>query len=138
VKLAGAPKPRLKIDGHDIRPLLFNKPAAKSPYEAFYFYRGNRLEGVRSGKWKLHVPHKYRTVVEYGSGGTHGKYDYNVKIELSLFDLANDIGEERDVSSEHPKVVKRLLKLIDKMRKELGDSAKRIKGRGRRECGKVK
>ncbi len=136
VKLAGAKMPKLKIDGHDIRPLLFNEPGAESPYEAFYFYRDNRLEGVRSGKWKLHVPHEYRTVLEYGNGGTHGKY-HNVKIELSLFDLANDIGEERDVSSVHPKVVKRLMALADKMRADLGDSATGIKGKNIRPPGRV-
>ena len=138
VKLAGAKRPKLKIDGHDIRPLLFGKPGAESPYEAFYFYNGNGLQGVRCGKWKLHVPHTFRDVVELGNGGTGGVYDYNAKIELSLFDLENDIGEEKDVSAENPKVVKRLLKLIEKMRKELGDSTKGIKSTGRRKCGKVK
>lgn len=137
VKLAGAKKPKLKIDGHDIRPLLFGEPGAQSPYEAFYFYSGNELHGVRSGKWKLHVPHTYRSVVEYGNSGKYGKYDFNAKIELSLFDLENDIAEQKDVSAENPKVVKRLLGLIEKMRKELGDSTKGIKGTARRKCGKA-
>ena len=42
---------------------------AKSPHEAYYFYWGRELQAVRSGKWKLHFPHAYRTP----QGGRQGR-----------------------------------------------------------------
>ncbi|MBN1456606.1 MAG: sulfatase [Sedimentisphaerales bacterium] len=137
VKFAGAKEPRLKIDGYDIRPLLEGKQGAKSPYEAFYFYKGWELEAVRSGKWKLHLPHGYRTVVEYGRDAKPGKYDYSKKIGPALFDLENDISEKNNVADKFPRVVARLKKLADKMRNDLGDSLKNTKGSGRRQPGRA-
>ena len=43
------------IDGKDIRALLFDEEGATSPHVAFYYYRDDRLQAVRSGRWKLHV-----------------------------------------------------------------------------------
>ena len=73
-KLAGAELPKRTIDGKDIWPLLPGKPGAKSPHEAYYFYWGRELQAVRSGKWKLHFPHEYRTLKAAGSGGKPGPY----------------------------------------------------------------
>ena len=44
---------------------------AKSPHEAFCYYSGDELQAVRSGDWKLHLPHEYLTVA--GEPGTDGK-----------------------------------------------------------------
>ena len=53
-RVAGAEPPADRvIDGRDIRPILFAEPGAKSPHEALYYYRGERLGAVRSGRWKL-------------------------------------------------------------------------------------
>ena len=57
------PKDRV-IDGKDVWPLLTGAEGAKSPHEAFYYYkrhtagkiREGRIEGVRVGNWKLRVP----------------------------------------------------------------------------------
>jgi arylsulfatase A len=55
--LIGAPLPDRKIDGLDITPLITGVPGATSPQEAYFFYyHGNSLEAVRSGRWKLHFP----------------------------------------------------------------------------------
>ena len=136
VKLAGAKMPTLKIDGHDIRPLLENEPGAKSPYEAFFFYRGWRLEAVRSGMWKLHFPHEYRTVIEHGTNARNGKYNNNETIGLSLYDLENDISEKKNIADKYPEVVARLKKLADIMREDLGDSHLNMTGSGRRPPGR--
>lgn len=55
------------IDGHNIWPILSGDSEALSPYEAFYYYRYDRLQAVRSGKWKLHVfrPDEGRTSLLY-------------------------------------------------------------------------
>jgi len=137
-KLAGAQLPNRTIDGKDIRPLMLGERGAKSPHEAFFYYNGWALEAVRSGKWKLHLPHGYRTLAGRpgGTGGKPVKYE-QAKIGMSLFDLKNDIGEQHDVSAQHPDVVERLLRLVDRMREDLGDSTKKMTGKGRRPPGRI-
>jgi len=137
-KLAGAQLPNRTIDGKDIRPLMLGEQGAKSPHEAFFYYNGWALEAVRSGKWKLHLPHGYRTLAGRpgGTGGKPVKYE-QAKIGMSLFDLKNDIGEQHDVSAQHPDVVERLLRLVDRMREDLGDSTKKMTGKGRRPPGRI-
>ncbi len=106
--LLGAELPDHPIDGRDIRP-LFEKPAsATSPHQAYFFYWGNDLHAVRSGKWCLHLPHSYRSLMgDPGQDGLPGPYQQK-KTGLALFDLENDIGQQKDVASEHPEVVARL------------------------------
>jgi arylsulfatase A-like enzyme len=135
--LAGAPLPVLPIDGKDIAPLLLGEDGAVSPHEALLFYWGRHLQAVRSGQWKLHFPHRYRSLDgPPGSGGMPSKYIQR-SIERALFDLEADPGETRDLLAEHPEVVARLEALADKARVELGDSATKTKGTGLREPGRV-
>jgi arylsulfatase A len=136
--ITGAELPKLKIDGKDITPLLENKAGAKSPQEAYYFWWGQELQAVRSGKWKLHFPHEYRTMQgqTLGKDGKPGPYATK-KIEESLFDLEADPAETRDVHEKNPEVVKRLKELAQKAREELGDSATKTKGKGVREVGRL-
>ncbi|MCK4291882.1 MAG: sulfatase-like hydrolase/transferase [Planctomycetes bacterium] len=137
-KLTGAKLPGHTIDGKDIWPLISGKPGAKSPHEAFFYYRGWALEAVRSGKWKLHLPHGYRTLAgrKGGTGGRPVKYEQG-NIKQELFDLEKDIGEQHDVSARHPDVVERLLALAQKMRRDIGDSATKTTGQNRREPGRI-
>lgn len=127
------PKDRI-IDGKDIWPLMSGQPGAKSPHEAYYFYWGRELQAVRSGKWKLHFPHKYHTLVEPGRGGQPGQYR-QANIELALFDLENDIGETTNLADKYPEVVERLKALAEQAREDLGDSATGRQGRNVREPG---
>jgi arylsulfatase A len=137
-RMIDAPLPERKIDGRDIGPLITGAAGAKSPHEAYYFYWGKELHAVRSGRWKLHFPHSYPTLNgrKGGSGGKPGKYD-QAKIELSLFDLEEDVGEHTDVKDAHPDVVARLQALADGMRKELGDSALQKTGTEMRQPGRL-
>jgi arylsulfatase A-like enzyme len=134
--LAGAKQPERKIDGKDIWPLIMAEKDAKSPHEAFFYYRREVLEAVRSGRWKLHFPHDYRTVAEAGKGGKAGKVEKR-RTGLELYDLSNDIGERTDVSAEYPHVVQRLTAMAERIRKELGDSAANITGDGVRAPGRI-
>jgi arylsulfatase A len=117
---------------------MSGKAGAKSPHEAFFYYRGWELQAVRSGKWKLHFPHDYFTLAGMGGGkgGRPAKYE-PASIGLVLFDLEKDIAEQHDVSAEHPDVVATLMKLADKMREDLGDSAKKMTGKNRRPPGHI-
>ncbi|MBN2310457.1 MAG: sulfatase, partial [Candidatus Hydrogenedentes bacterium] len=117
--LARAPMPGGRvIDGEDIWPLMAGVPGARSPHEAFFFHRSGRLEAVRSGRWKLHLAHDYRSVKEPGSGGLPGPYEKR-HTEQALFDLEHDIGETTNVADAHPEVVARLLGLIEAFREDI-------------------
>jgi arylsulfatase A-like enzyme len=136
--LLGARLPAHKIDGHDIAPLLFGVPDAKSPHEAFYcYYGGGQLQAVRDARWKLHLPHGYATLAGRpgGSAGTPAPYR-NQKIALSLFDLRADPGETNDVAAEHPDVVARLQQCAQVAREDLGDRLTGAEGKGRRPAGR--
>lgn len=133
-RLIGAPLPNRPIDGKDIWPLLAGEAEAKSPHEAYYFYWGHNLHAVRSGQWKLHLPHEYRTLNGRagGTGGIPVKYDTG-NIDLALFDLNSDHSELIDVAGQHPDVVARLQTLAEAIQKELGEGPHR--GTGQRDAG---
>ncbi len=122
-KLAGTRPPRDRIrDGKDIWPLMSGQDGAKTPHEAFYYYRDERLQAVRSGPWKLHV---YRP--EWGNSAGNRK--------PLLFHLGNDIGEQNDIAADHPDVVKHLQALAERAREDLGDAVTGRKGANVRPIG---
>ena len=105
--LAGADLPDgYEMDGASILPLMEGRPGARTPHEAFFYYRGNRLEAVRSGKWKL-------ILYQGAEKGEPGQ-------PLELYDLRADIGETTDVAKDHPDVVTRLTGLATEGVKRVG------------------
>jgi arylsulfatase A len=131
--LIDAELPTHKIDGKDIWPLLSGDHRAISPHDAYFFYyRTNELQAMRAGKWKLHFPHKYRSLEDRapGNDGTPSKYNYSMRTGIELYDLENDISESTNVADDNPKVLANLLKLADKMRADLGDSLLKLDGPG--------
>src|SRR5205823_15015252 len=125
-----------RIDGKDVWPLLAGQKGARSPHEAYFFYWLNELHAVRSGRWKLHLPHDYTRPNPPGRDGKPGR-GQRLKIGLSLFDLEKDPGETTDVAEKYPDVVRRLRELAERAREDLGDSATRRKGKGVREPGRL-
>ncbi len=122
-KLAGAEIPSDRtIDGKDIRDLLFGKPGASSPYEAFYYYQGPQLQAVRSGPWKLYL-----------------SLEEEVKSEEpqkeQLYNVVTDPGEKRNVIEEHPRIVEKIRGYAEEARAELGDLGR--EGSGQRPVGRV-
>jgi len=93
--LAGAHLPTDRvIDGHDIRDLLFGKPTARSPYDAFvYHVRFGKRAGIRVGDWKLLVP------CQAGPWRHRG---------TALYNLKSDPGEQQNVAEQQPEKVKEL------------------------------
>ena len=134
--LIGAELPGHKIDGKNIWPLIAGTAGAKSPHEAYYFYKGSQLQAIRKGKWKMHWPHSYRTMAGKpgGTGGIPASYT-NAKTELVLYNLEEDIGERVDLKDRYPEVVEELSSLGDRMRRDLGDS--KVKGSGFRPAGRL-
>lgn len=126
--LGSAELPANPIDGHDIRPLLFGEPGAKSPTDArgFFYYHMGQLQAVRSGPWKLYLPLEKKLVSGKGR---------SAQVPLELYNVRDDIAEESEVSAAEPEVVKRLLALAEAARRELGDDER--EGGGQRPAGWV-
>ena len=139
-KLISAELPQHKIDGLDIWPLLSGQPGAKSPQAAYFFYyENNQLQALMSGRWKLMLPHTYRTMDGQppGADTKPGKYRQVKMTKPELYDLETDIGEKTDLADKQPEVVRRLQTLAEKAREDLGDSLTQRKGSGVREPGRI-
>lgn len=117
--LAGADLPENPIDGRDVWGLVTGKLGAKNAREYYAFSTGSTFEGIISGdgRWKLHVPHSYRTLVTPGNDGAAGKYRQE-KIGFALFDMVNDPNETRNLIEERPEVAVRLQALAEAHRAE--------------------
>lgn len=96
VRAAGGEPPRDRpVDGQDILPLLAGR--APSPTKVFYYFRGEELEAVREGSWKLRLSNHAREGVPPGRPP-----------EPELFDLEVDPGERFNRAAELPDIVARL------------------------------
>ncbi len=84
--------PDKRFDGVNLLPLLLGRPTPDLAGRRL-FWRSGRDWAIREGKWKLVQP-------ESGE-------------PTQLFDLSADIGETRDLSQEHPRVVRRLKEAWD-------------------------
>ncbi len=119
--LIDAPLPDHKIDGLDIRPLMFGD--AQSPRDFFYhYYKGGELQAIRDRQWKLLFPHNYRSLNGRPGGSEGIPTDYEqLRTELALYDLKSDRSETENVADQHPEIVARLQAAADSARAELGD-----------------
>jgi arylsulfatase len=157
VKLISAPLPDKKIDGVDLSAVFLGADHAKGR-EVFAYYSGTELHAVRKGKWKLHLPHDYITVngptrtdgkpanyenmapvaiEQSGVRGIASRHGYKVEaMDLSLFDLEKDPGEQQNVAHEYPEIVASLQVVVAQFREDLGDSITKQTGSGVRPVGK--
>ena len=93
--LSGAEMPNERtIDGKDIWPLIAGKKGAQTPHEIYFFYKGNKLESARQGKWKLRRSGKKSQPVE-------------------LYDLASDISESKNIAKENEILVNEMIKKMN-------------------------
>ena len=135
-RLAGAAPPADRIiDGRDIGVLLTEPRNAKPPHDALYFYWGQELHAVRSGRWKLHLPHPYQSLQTAGADGAPGSYQRK-EIDLSLFDLEADPGETKNLAAANPEVVRELMRFAERARDDLGDSLTKRTGKNVRPAGR--
>ena len=126
--LAGTEPPQDQtIDGHDITDLLTGQPNATTPYDAFFYYQQEQLQAVRSGEWKLFVP--------LDSWQSHPHFSKNRPAKPLLFNVAKDMGCDKNVADDHPDIVARLMKFAEQARRELGDENR--PGAGRRPRGQI-
>jgi arylsulfatase A-like enzyme len=118
-KLAGAKLPKNPIDGLDVWDLIIDKHGAQNPHKYYAFSTNKTFEGVISGdgRWKLHLPHSYRTLVYAGNDGNPGEYR-QAEIGLSLFDMEADPYEKENVLSKFPDVAKRMQGFAEEHRRQ--------------------
>ncbi|WP_163325188.1 sulfatase family protein [Draconibacterium mangrovi] len=111
-ELANIPLPETEIDGKNVWDIISGKSDATNPHDYYAFTNDKEFQAVMSGdgKWKLHLPHNYRTMTDIkGKDGMPGKYDYSAKIELSLFDMENDPYETTNVILDYPEIAEELM-----------------------------
>jgi arylsulfatase A len=104
--ITGAKLPDHAIDGHDISGIL-RDPAAASPHDThgLFYYKNNRVEALRMGKWKLRIN-------QQGNGDA-------AKTTCELYDLDADISESNNVADKHTDVVQRMHEFAVQYDKEL-------------------
>jgi arylsulfatase A-like enzyme len=142
---AGVAAPRDRIfDGRSLLPLLSGK--GPPPHDVIFSHSGEKIASVRDQRWKLHlVPAKDRKESKAGVKWIDPRGPDGVTIlapyeqyqpsdypglrtgdetrAFSLFDLASDPGEQKDVAALHPDLVARLKQHHERFVKELGTAA---------------
>lgn len=137
-KLTGAKDPVTRyIDGKNIWPLMRGEKNAQTPHDAMYYYWIQQLHAVRSGDWKLHLPHDYPKPTPPGSDARPGKYT-TLKTGLELYNLRDDQSESNNVAAQNPAVVLRLMQIVEDAREDLGDSLTKREGKNLRPAAPVK
>lgn len=93
-----AAKPDWKLEGVNLLPYLTGEKSAP-PHDALYWRFGKQM-AIRSGDWKL---------VRYDSNADTNTGGHNQPVtETKLYNLANDIHEDKDLAKEMPDKVKEL------------------------------
>ena len=150
LKAAGVDVPTDRpIDGRDLRPLL-TTPGAATPHEFILAFNARgQAATVREGRWKLHVGGPYGRVKMPADGsrwidprGPDGvtilaPYEQPQPSEFpgvesgdpidgpTLFDLAADAAEQKNVAAEHADVVARLKGYVRQFEREVPPPPKR-------------
>ncbi len=112
--LADIPLPKNEIDGKNVWDLVRGVEDAENPQIYYAFSNGKNFEGVMSGngRWKLHLPHAYRTLEKAGLDGFAGKYA-TAKIDTALFNMDSDPYETTNVIKEFPDIAAELILLAE-------------------------
>ena len=107
LELAGLPlQPELHVDGRSLVPFLDTEPKEQAERELYWHYPHYHGSGwtpggaIRKGDWKL---------IEF--------WEYD---DVELYDLSNDIGEQNDLSKQHPEKVRELQLALNNWRTSIG------------------
>lgn len=112
--LAGAELPAHPIDGKNLWDHVLGKTDAPTPQDYYPMSNGSDFQGVISGdgRWKLHIPHAYRTLDYDDHDGAAGKYK-QTRIEFALYDMVNDPMETKNLVDEEREVALKLIGYAD-------------------------
>ncbi|MEL7119960.1 MAG: sulfatase [Bacteroidota bacterium] len=108
--LTGVPLPENEIDGKNVWDLIVDKPEAVNPQQYYAFSNNAQFQGVMSGdgKWKLHLPHYFRSLSTDGRDGMPGKY-VQAHIDTSLFNMEYDPYEQQNLFSDRLEIAVKML-----------------------------
>ncbi len=87
------------VDGISLLPTLLGQQQPPRPYLYREFGAYGGQQSIRVGDWKA-----IRQNMSQG------------KLEIELYDLAQDVGEQQNVANDHPDIVARLAKLMEQVR----------------------
>ncbi len=129
------------IDGRSLLPVLARGETSMHPH--VFGHKGSKLATIRDARWKLHVLPAAEMKLKAGPDGRwldprapdgvtilapFEQYNLDrppglttgvAPASMQLFDLQTDPGEQKDVASDHPDVVKRLRAAFDEMNREV-------------------
>ena len=97
-EIVGA-KPPANIDGVSYLPTLLGKRRKQKTHDHLYWELGGR-QGIRMGDWKLVRTRPGR--------------------KIELYNLAKDIGEQKDVGKENPKILAKMTEMLTTARTKSG------------------
>lgn len=115
IQLAGGSlNQKLPIDGKNIWPVLTQQ--SKSPHDAILSVKSPTSAAVRMGDWKLIINED----AAEGTAAPKGKKKKTntAPEEVSLFNLADDIGEKTNLAGDEPARVKALRAKLDEFLKD--------------------
>ena len=122
-EITGLPLSGNKIDGLSFYSALKTPGKAAPTHDCFFYTVGSEVRGVRSGDWKLMLPHQYSGVSVPGKDGKIGTSEKK-DIGLSLFNLKNDPAESINLAEQHPEIVQKLQKEAELFQRELEQNSR--------------
>lgn len=135
--IVNAPLPGGRIDGKNIFDIITDK-SDESPYKYFYYYTGKRLDAVRAGNWKLVFKRKASWNTPYNFVKNKMlKKNRDTVIPPALYNLETDIGEKNNLIKKYPDVARKLSRVAEHARKDLGDKRYGIRGENTRKSGEI-
>ena len=124
-EVAKAKPAELPTDSHSLVSTLLEE--SPSPRKDFAYYKNGNLEAVRKGDWKLHF-----AKTGWNPTGEESPGEIN-----ELYNLIDDVGEEKNIYEQNNEKVSELQTLADTFRKKFGDDLKGIEGSEIRPVGIV-
>jgi hypothetical protein len=108
-EVAGVGLAEDSVDGRSALKLWQGR-TTDSPCESYaFYYDGPKLQSLRSGPWKYHLAHRYRTM-DGGKlpteDGIPGSYAYS-DLSESLMNLEVEIAEQSNVQADEPQVLEK-------------------------------
>ncbi|WP_373397760.1 sulfatase [Algoriphagus halophilus] len=137
-EITGSKLPDLPIDGRSILPMLEGQEMEPKPYYAYY--NRNELQAVIYGKWKMVMPHSYRSIPEgtvMRNDGIPVKYHMLNLEKAALFDLSSDPNETTDVAAANPEIVAQMNQFAEQARADMGDALTESGGSNLRKHGRI-
>jgi arylsulfatase A-like enzyme len=117
-KLIGAELPKDRVlDGRDFSPLLTDPKGPEIRDTQLYFTGAGGLGAIRVGQWKLFLS----GIPAAGNKkqGEGAKKKVEEALNPALFNLANDVGETKNVAETNPEIVKKLQDTAKKLNAEI-------------------